>query len=975
MANPHRFESEISAPRHLIDEAAASPATPGTGQLVLAGRAQANTKDHYLWVKDERGNEYRVIVNGEASQQDLQRVRGESLRWFRQKLARRSLSKRQTILPDVANIWTLGDSVMEGFGNTSDYDVFMRATHWAIQRTFRSGGFGFVPAGRGIYAAGSTAGWSWTTNPDGLYTWAYGGTGNTFNTGDSSGWGYGRLAVSLSGTGGGGGSATISGECDSVWVHYLRFNGSTFQVDVDLGTPFAQQFTFSPNVASGDVESGGIYEITGLPLGVHTFKITSQGTAITLEGITFFSTDRLVGVHMFHGAHSGYTSAHFKGDVALSRQWADIGIQPHTRIEFAAAATGNGTTTLVVTGASFTALDIGEFIWSNPLDNTLKIPLGARIASVTNGTTVVLDQVAPSNSNFNAHMNRSNVTVTTVSGDRLLTVTSGTLDGACTGKLIQGPTSIPANTRILEVLTPTTATMSQPATASQSAQTCRIVNRVLVNTKPDLIIIELGYNDQIYGIGEASYKANITATVSNAIKRAHCEHTPSILLMSLHAPGVRQDLSGNVVTTNGSALISINLADGNGGLSFGSEDVGRTITTASNTPIPAGTTIASVQDETHATLSQNAVATSAAAYATVVGKLRSDRYWVQNEHKWMQELAELNGWGFMDLHNIMGWIGDPNLSTWNDRLLTIDGIHYTDWASHMVTDALNLVLSGTPENSAIDAGRFDNKGDSIWGAGADQPVVLAPGVDGQAVIATANADRYGRKAGVQFVNAMSVRSRYSHEWVNNGATTYTDIGFPTASQPADVGTSPQIANADIQWGPAATLTTKAATPASGDAAGRKSGAFTHLDPRWMPEFFCSFYTPGSIASLRYWFGLFSAAPEAASSPTASLAAFRYDTGADTAGYWTTCTKDGTTLKTNLGAAPILAGTYYELRIVTVGVKGNNPTAYEFYVNDKLIAVHTANLPANTKTLGAQLSVTTLTGATKNFTLFKWAVGF
>lgn len=911
-------------------------------------------------------------------------VNANPLRWWRAKLGRRAMGKRGgSVLPDVANIWVIGDSVLEGAGQRSDYDVAVRNLHWAIQRTFRSGGFGFVPCARGTATAASAVGadgipWGWTTNPldpgsgTSLYTWSFGGANNIFNWGDQQGYGVGRLGINISGIAGGAGTATISGECDSVWIHYCRGAFGIMQVVIDAGTSYAQTLTLNPALVAGMYGSGGVWEIIGLPPGIHTFTLSSTSTGFVLEGITFFYTDRTVGVHMFNGSHSGYTTAHYDAHDFKTRIQYELGIQPNNPVYFTnVVSTVLGSPNVIVTAGAFTNDDIGEFFWNEALADPLNIPMGAKVLAVTDATHIVLDKNALATANnFSAAINRSTVTVTLVNGSNVVTVTAGALTGADTGKILSGPAGVPANSRIVEVFSPTSFLMSQNATASAGGQALRIKNRVAVNTKPDLILVQLGYNDQLFSLGEDTFKAFLVNCVNNAILRSHCEHTPSIVLMACHAPGSLTTISGNVITTNGSPIITINPADPNGGLSFGPEDVGKTITTVANTPIPAGTTILSYQSETQVTLSQNCVANSAAAYATIVNRLRTDRLWVQNEYTWIKEVAALYNWSFFDLYNLYGWIGDPATASWNDKLLTTDGIHHTDWAAHMLVDQLSILLSGTPENASIPQGISDKAGDLPVGIAADWVHSLPAGQEGQALVSAPSSSIRGIKPGLAYIDPL-MKNRIMFEIANAGGVTFTDVGFPAA--PIDVGATPVIANADGVVGPALSYTTKVAAPASGDFVGRGSAVLTTYDPRWMPEFFAAIITPPVITNVRLWIGLFSAVPDQAASPAASLAAFRYNTGTDTAGFWTTCTKDGAVLKANLGVAALVANTRYELRIVALGVRGVAPTGYDFYINDVLVATHIVNLPAATKTLGVQLSVTTLNAAQKTLTIERWTV--
>lgn len=123
--------------------------------------------------------------------------------------------------------------------------------------------------------------------------------------------------------------------------------------------------------------------------------------------------------------------------------------------------------------------------------------------------------------------------------------------------------------------------------------------------------------------------------------------------------------------------------------------------------------------------------------------------------------------------------------------------------------------------------------------------------------------------------------------------------------------------------------------------------------------------PTTIASVRYWIGLFSGDPQASATPALSYVAFRYDTGADGTAFWRTATDNGSGSPTVTATTQSIAvDTAYDLRIVC----RNASNDAKFYINDVLVATHTATLPTATTAIGYAIRVTTLAAAVRNL---KW----
>lgn len=118
-------------------------------------------------------------------------------------------------------------------------------------------------------------------------------------------------------------------------------------------------------------------------------------------------------------------------------------------------------------------------------------------------------------------------------------------------------------------------------------------------------------------------------------------------------------------------------------------------------------------------------------------------------------------------------------------------------------------------------------------------------------------------------------------------------------------------------------------------------------------------TFSTISSMRFWCGLFSAAPEASDDPSAHLAAFRYSTNASDTD-WMCCVKDGTTLNAQSSGVSVAADTMYLFRVET------DSSEVRFYINGSLVYTHSSNLPGINTALGYHIGVTTLTGASRSW---------
>lgn len=154
---------------------------------------------------------------------------------------------------------------------------------------------------------------------------------------------------------------------------------------------------------------------------------------------------------------------------------------------------------------------------------------------------------------------------------------------------------------------------------------------------------------------------------------------------------------------------------------------------------------------------------------------------------------------------------------------------------------------------------------------------------------------------------------------------------------------------------------------SGNIAGYVTATFNLVRRSHNPVFHFLMRTGAAadIAAIRFWIGLFSAAPTNVDAIAAgtSAVAFRYSTVAGDAG-WLPVTNDGATQSTATAIGTIAASTRY---LLSIEVDDTNGIAY-FMVNNDLTTRRSinTNLPAAATELGAAWYLITNSGAGKNF---------
>ena len=203
---------------------------------------------------------------------------------------------------------------------------------------------------------------------------------------------------------------------------------------------------------------------------------------------------------------------------------------------------------------------------------------------------------------------------------------------------------------------------------------------------------------------------------------------------------------------------------------------------------------------------------------------------------------------------------------------------------------------------------------------------------------------------------------------NVGATTTMNLGFAVAPAYNPSG-SQTMASADDAVGAWLALGTR--TNTVNDDYGISSNS-TLVRPGWNPEVTSYIRVDlGAITSVRYWSGWSSADPGQSATPTAALAAFRYDSSVDTGATWRAVTSNtGSAVQTvtNTGV-PVTIGGRYRLRVDFIDVGA----AVEFYIDDVLVATHTTNLPSNNLQMGWMNFVTTLSTARRSLLWSRTAV--
>lgn len=649
---------------------------------------------------------------------DFRRQYGPELSRFRAALANRDF------VP--ANIYMLGDSISEGGGATEFARTWAQLMRDALQREYRPGGIGWIPA------ALSSA--SLFPNP-----WSYVGTPDFTDFGN----GFGRRGVLLDATAD---KATLTFTGDRIWIVYTGVVGAgTMKVTLD-GVASTQSTVL--NIT----KSGAIWDSGQLVRGTHTIVVepNAVSNSILLDGAFVFDTDYTGGVHVWNGGHGGHRAEHYNGDQSQETfanqraRWADTMFQPHTVFDSGGNnVTANGTTTLVFTGTSpaFTSDDIGEVVYGS-IDNE-SIPRGLRIVSVTNGTTIVVNKTVPAGS-IRLAFTRARVT------DAVRTIGSNTVTSAAAdfnpwdvGKTISG-TGLVDGTVIKEYVNESTVEVFPVAFSSGSGGTLQIKNRQRYPARPDLLMVQFGGNELFLGKTKAEFKTDIEAIYDTCLEYAnidqpgqtgiYTDERPSVALLTYWSFGWAADTNLVISTTSGSNVVGKATTGTIRETRFTAADIGKTLFTTGNTPIPASTTITGLTGTPDqfgnfpsATISNNALSTQTNQAAVLLQRVTQDSQW-HDYRSAANELAEANGWAHIDLYGAAG--GYVSVQDY-PSLVCKDGLHPNKRGQLLIADVIALSIGGVKRLASIPQGLGNNPGEIIMFEAADVAAVKP----GRAVLA------------------------------------------------------------------------------------------------------------------------------------------------------------------------------------------------------------------------------------------------
>lgn len=477
--------------------------------------------------------------------------------------------------------------------------------------------------------------------------------------------------------------------------------------------------------------------------------------------------------------------------------------------------------------------------------------------------------------------------------------------------------------------------------------------------RPDLVVIEFGFNEQGSTVPAATYKTNLKQLIGQY--RTNCTPVPSFVIMGIWARGdaawtdadwqpFREaqrevaaeenaaffdlyDLGGyigtqenaafpDVVLTNASAVITSATAQ------FRSHDVGKVV---AGTGIPGGATIASVQSVTQATLSANATSSITTTMVIFARK-------------------------------------DP-------QQLTTDLLHPSDRGYQWIADELKRLTAGMPEQATIPGGIFDNPGEMIVASAADTPSKLDAPSEGQ--VPTGDP---GATLGIRHMR-VGMAGRLIQVAANQGAATFNIVGT-AATETAVAGT---LTSADQADGPHVNM----ATATTLNADGARSLAY-NARSSWLPEYMWAGRLGGAAADIqncRIFIGLTSATPMGSADPAVTAALFRFDTGASDTRFRTftndgsgggTITDAGLASAAAATAAAVAAGKRLRLHIQfrnAGNVLGSVATEVWFFINGIPVAVHRTNLPAAATNMIPWWGIRNLSaGTARNLLTSRYAVG-
>lgn len=631
--------------------------------------------------------------------QEFRRIHGKAFRQYNPAIAGRDWTPMNMV-------W-VADSMGEGEGALNRAGRWMSQITDAMQNLHKTGSIGFVPARQGTPQ-------SWPVD------WIPTGTADATDYG----FGLGRRALLFDSADD---SIRRTQLCDRIYVLYTS-GPSTGTLRITIDGVVNTVVTTDALTMSGRVWDSG-----PLPRGDHEVKLDNSAGLCIPDGVAFFDTDALIGIHCWDGSHSGYTSLNFDGSTAEDTYWADFMFQPHTVFNTFTGVTSSGGTTLTFGAAhGLDATDIGEVVYSG---TDAAFPRGVRIATIVNATQITVSKTIPA-ATYGIRVTRSRVTDMvgtnpSAPADLLkgATLTSNTavFNPWDVGKTVHG-TNIPTGALIRYVNSPTSITITKRLSANvASGGTLQIINRQKYPMRPHLLGIELGFNEMQGTLPADTFGTGVEGVVNCCLETGQLDHPglpgiysderPSVTLLGLWAPSHTLDVGiGGSVTNGDNTITAVAGTDPH----FNDGDVGKTITAVGNNPIPAGTVIDSVAlDGLSAEMSNPANATNASFTATIVQRQYQDVMWQPYRAK-MAELAETYNWVFYDLYTLGGYIGDDVYG------LTHDGLHASPRGHKLIADELCKTFVGTPRSGGIPRGTINNLGEILVGAGIDE-IRTAPG--------------------------------------------------------------------------------------------------------------------------------------------------------------------------------------------------------------------------------------------------------
>jgi len=196
-----------------------------------------------------------------------------------------------------------------------------------------------------------------------------------------------------------------------------------------------------------------------------------------------------------------------------------------------------------------------------------------------------------------------------------------------------------------------------------------------------------------------------------------------------------------------------------------------------------------------------------------------------------------------------------------------------------------------------------------------------------------------------------VRAKRVMQWLKDvGAATFTVQGIPAPTIDGAGAGSP--ASGDDSSGPWLTTITATAT----NSEGGLYFDYARCRTDWNPEMVQTVKQGTNVTSIRYWVGLFSAAPGAVSDlTTIHGAAFVYDSAVHGTAFWRCVTGNASAQTETTTSVAINSG---NVDLLWIRVTGNG-TSVEFWIDGVLVATHTTNLPTTTQLMGPAARVTTL----------------